>query len=395
MAVLTNLVCSLSEEIRAFETYMMLTDNERFSTEQCIDQVTDMINLSLPTHSLMIHGSRYTGLASPLSDIDFRVSIPEYEKDFSTRGPSSTRPKARKASTRVLRIIGKILDRSPRYRDVEFVNGSIPLITAIDNPTGLRLQFLALSPCLPAREYTVNYLNEYPSLRPLFVLLRHILDMRNLSVVFEGGLGSYPLLIMIVTALKHAPRTFAKDDLGGQLLHVLGFYADADLYKDGFSAEPPRVFLKRATSKIPEDQNAGSGDPYLAGIETLRKKSQNYYPWLLCLQDPADPVNDLGKKAYRIKHIQATFKVLKDVIMQSMGTWEQGSAATRESAVFSVLSYALGAKYRMFEYQRSKLARAHKMTEHDIIMLAERDKQAPGRVRKCYIAAERSGGVKE
>ena len=355
---------------------MMLTDDERLSTEQCIDQVTDLINLSLPSNPLIIHGSRYTGLASPLSDIDFRVSIPEYENDHSARGPSSTRPKAQKASRKVLRTIGKILDKSPRYRDVELVWGSIPLITAIDNPTGLRLQFLALSSCLPAREYTGNYLNEYPSLRPLFILLRHILELRNLNIVFEGGLGSYPLLIMIVTALKHAPGTFAKDDLGGQLLHVLRFYADADLCKDGFSADPPRIFLKRATSKNPKDQNAETGDRYVAGIETLRRKSQHYYPWLLCLQDPADPVNDLGKKAYRIKHIQATFMVLREAMIRSMATWERENAATRESAIYSVLLHALGAKYRMFEYQRLKLAQAHKMSGRDIIETVERDKRA-------------------
>ena len=353
----------------------MLTNDERLSVEQCIDQVTNLINISLPSNPLMIHGSRYTGLAFPLSDIDFRVSIPEYEKDLSARGPSLTRPKAQKAGRKVLRTIGRILDRSPRYRDVELVWGIIPLITAIDNPTGLRLQFLALSSCLPAREYTVNYLNEYPSLRPLFMLLRHILDIRNLNIVFEGGLGSYPLLIMIVTALKHAPGTFARDDLGGQLLHVLGFYADADLCKDGFSADPPRSFLKRATSNKSKDQNAETGDRYLAGIETLRKKSQQYYPWLLCLQDPADPVNDLGKKAYQIKHIQATFKVLREAIIQSMAAWERKNAVTRGSTNHSVLLRAIGAKYRMLEYQRSKLAQAHKMSEQDIIEMAEGDKR--------------------
>jgi non-canonical poly(A) RNA polymerase PAPD5/7 len=29
-------------------------------------------------------------------------------------------------------------------------------------------------------------------------------------------------------------------------------------------------------------------------------------PYLLCLQDPADPLNDLGRKGYGFKHIQAT-----------------------------------------------------------------------------------------
>ena len=33
-------------------------------------------------------------------------------------------------------------------------------------------------------------------------------------------------------------------------------------------------------------------------------------PFLLCVQDPADPLNDLGYKAFGIKHIQETLKQL-------------------------------------------------------------------------------------
>lgn len=35
-------------------------------------------------------------------------------------------------------------------------------------------------------------------------------------------------------------------------------------------------------------------------------------PWLMCLQDPADPKNDLGRGVYRIKDIKATFRSFKD-----------------------------------------------------------------------------------
>jgi DNA polymerase sigma len=31
-------------------------------------------------------------------------------------------------------------------------------------------------------------------------------------------------------------------------------------------------------------------------------------PFFLCLEDPADPFNDLGRKAFAWKHIQATFE---------------------------------------------------------------------------------------
>lgn len=37
-------------------------------------------------------------------------------------------------------------------------------------------------------------------------------------------------------------------------------------------------------------------------------------PYLLCLQDPADNLNDLGRKAYGYKHIRKTFGHLWEVI---------------------------------------------------------------------------------
>ena len=346
---------------------MRPTPGEAQSVEQCIHEVTRIVTKALPSNPLTMHGSRFTGLAAPHSDIDFRISIPEYEKDLSIRGPSASRPEARKASRRVLRVIARALQRSRRYSNIEFVWGRLPLITAKDNLTGLELQFLALAPVLPAREYSANYLAEFYALRPLFVLLRHALDMRNLTTVYEGGLGSYPLLMMIVTALKHAPGAFARNDLAGQLLHVLNFYATADLYTYGFSADPPRIFPKKFPRAGSEEREGEVQDRYTAGIGVLRKESQRRAPWLLCLQDPADPVNDLGKKAFQIKHIQATFASVRAKIVHSMALWEECNVAVRKMRRWALLAPLVRAKYQIFAKQRRRLARAHMQEEVDVI----------------------------
>lgn len=302
-----------------------------------------------PMSELDVHGSRYTKLAGPLSDIDFCLSLPEYEKKPGERGPSSFRPQAQRAAYRLLWKVQRALKPIAREGSVEFIHARVPLVAALDNVTGLSLQFSSLVPFIPAREYTMLYLSEFPSLRALYALLRHSLLIRQLTTVHNGGLGSYPLLIMIVTALKHAGTIFERNDLGRQLLHVLGFWSDADLQTNGYSADPPRVFRKFIGSARKKDLKAQSADPVLKGIDAIRKPRPSH-PWLLCLQDPGTPTNDLGKNALDIEMIQAFFSQAYRSLAKNLVRCE--FIAERNRASFSFLEQLVRARYDDFEARR-------------------------------------------
>ena len=210
-------------------------------------------------------------------------------------------------SLNVLRTIEKGLRRSGRIIDIEIVTAHAPLVNCIHRATGLKISLQTMAKFQATQQYTAAYLAEIPPLRPLYVLIRHTLEMRNLTTVFDGGLGSYTILMIIVTALKHASGKFAPQDLGAQLLHILDFYGNADLYKQGFSANPPRVFGQSKYKQWPLDErSARSNDPQLRGMDEIVQKSETRKPYLLCLQDPANYFNDPGKNAYAIKHIQIT-----------------------------------------------------------------------------------------
>ena len=58
-------------------------------------------------------------------------------------------------------------------------------------------------------------------------------------------------------------------------------------------------------------------DAVLAGRERIVHTDLRR-PYLLCLQDPADPTNDLGSKSFAIKHIIATFRHLHRVLQSSV-----------------------------------------------------------------------------
>ena len=334
---------------------MMLTIEEEASAQQLINHVKDVVTSVAPSNEISIQGSRYTGLASPFSDIDFAVSLPEEENSHSQHGSRPTHPVIQKAGRKLLREIMYALEKSQRYEHVEYVHARVDLVTATDLSTGIVSQISALAPYMPAREYTMMYLKEYASLRPLYILLRHSLVIRDLTTVYKGGIGSYPLLIMIVTALKHADTPFSSDDVGKQLLHVLRFWSDADIYNNGYSADPPRVFPKVSSKSEIRTSLDKHADPYLRGIEYIGKQNKDK-PCLLCLQDPGNPTNDLGKKATEIWYVQGIFSAAYDHILDAIRTWNK--LKTRDikmTKFYTFLNKLVRADYTDFESQRAKL----------------------------------------
>ena len=336
---------------------MRPTLTEESAVQYAIESVQRIVSSALPLNPISIFGSRYTGLAGPLSDVDFSLSLPEFKNDLSIRGPSATRPKARRAGMKVLSSLVSILHSSGQFSNISIIPAHIPILTATDHATGVTFQFQTLAPILPSREWTSYYLSEFPGLRPLFLLLRHSLKIRDLTTVHNGGLGSYPLVIMIVTALKHAHGSLAPDDLAGQLIHILDFYANANLYKHGYSADPPRIFTKTSKPLSAEKLDTNSGDPHLLGIDLIRKGNQKI-PWALCLQDPANPVNDLGRKAHQIQHIQATFAKVRQHIWAKVQMWDQMKTEARQRWVQGLLDPLVRARYDDFEASRHILSKA-------------------------------------
>ena len=362
----------------------MLTQAEKRATEATTTFINTIAKDCGPQYKVNFHGSRCTGLAGPYSDIDVCLSIPEFEKEPGTRGPSSSRPKARKVAEMLLMKVYWALRRQPfRVHQVEMVHARIPLVTGYDARSNIKFQVMALTPVRTSLEFTAYYLSEHPSLRPLFFLLRHALEMRSLRTVNEGGLGSYPLFIMILTALNHNTGHIPRDDLATQLLHVLKFWSDADLYENGYSADPPRVFSKTKRSKatvVAGDKSAI--DPYLRGID-LMAKYRSDQPFLLCLQDPGDPVNDLGKKTYLIRHIQALFRSAHDKITDRMKDWEDlPNVKKRREWREGILDSLVEGAYGKFEVQRKYIEQTFPAPSTEPLIRMTQSTKRAGVVRK-------------
>ena len=356
---------SLTAEIKAYEAYMRLSPQEEAASQIVISDVNSVAQNEPDIKPLTLMGSRSTGLATPTSDFDFTFTsqrslpggwiIPPSETDVPQAQSSHSEKKLK--AMKVLRKVDKHFRSSHKFRNTDYLwHARVPIIRSNHVATGLDVQIQTSTPYRAAQEHTVAYLSEFPSLRPLYIILRYCLEVRGLTTVFEGGLGSYSILMMIVTALKHSSGRFASDDLGGQLLHVLDFYGKADLYKVGFSADPPRIFEKQKEGWSLGERMARTADSQLSGIDQMQK----YYPrkpYLLCLQDPADDLNDLGKNSYAIKHIQATFNKARES-MQALSERQNGGLDDGpKGRIWSCLDSLARADYRPFEVRRSRVER--------------------------------------
>lgn len=322
--------------------------------QDAVDRVTKLIARTMAQYTLKMYGSRYTGLAGPRSDINLNLSIPDFDRDPSDRGPSATRPEGRRASGKALMMLVDSLRQDRRYAELYYKpTARYPVVSAIDNPTGLRIKFTTLNPGFHSRNLPALYLSEFPSLRPLDLLLQHCLRFRSLLAIPYGGIGSYPLFIMIMTALKLAPHGFARHDHGRQLLHVLEFYAKADLSRHGFSADPPVIFDKRSLNTKKSKFGDDDVDLGLGRLDLFLRYNRDYLkPGRLTLQDPVHPLNDLGGHSHLITQIQAVFNNASEGIRRAVQLWDERVSGQDE---FSVLSSLAGANYRAVERDRARV----------------------------------------
>lgn len=328
---------------------MSLTPYDIVAASSVLRDVKSIVKKSHPSASVDLLGSYCSGLASATSDLDLRLSLPSLLKDPLSRGPSPGRKKSRNTGLKTLQKLATALSKSMSFSDVQMKWGRVDILDIIHCPTKIQVQ-VQFAPTPPASlQYIAKYLSEFPTLRPLYILLRSALNIRGLNNVWCGGLGSYTILLMIVYALNASE--LPRHDIAAQLLYILKLYSEADLYKYGFSPDPPRMFDKSIVGM------EGNSTARLYGIDVMRKY-QYEGPFLLCLQDPADSSNDLGCKSYAIKHVQAVFRSARERIEIAMREWEAKTESERQNVKNGCLDPLVRALYTSFEERRTRVKKA-------------------------------------
>lgn len=137
-----------------------------------------------------------------------------------------------------------------------------------------------------------EYLNEYPSLRCLAMVLKQFLLQRDLNEVWTGGIGSYSLILMIVSFLQLHPRIDPRSDDNNLGVLLIEFF---ELYGKQFNYMRTGIRIKDGGSYVPKE-------------EIFKQFNNGYRASILCIEDPLNPANDIGKGSYGALKVKQAFE---------------------------------------------------------------------------------------
>jgi len=226
---------------------MKPTATEQAAREAVVRQTSDIIRRVLPDYMTETFGSQRTGLALATSDIDIRLYGVQDEDSKLNMAPQY---KDRRKLSKQIDVLFQHFFEHPDYILVRRRHSRYPLISIQHRASGYDIQIVCSNDTSVSRSLTKGYLESDPDIYPIFALSKVLLDIRGLSDVFRGGIGSYSLFMMIVAALKRK-RHFGKSEAGVAIKFVafLHFYADyampnIDPYNEGLAVDPPLSFRK-------------------------------------------------------------------------------------------------------------------------------------------------------
>ncbi|KAK5114505.1 hypothetical protein LTR62_002440 [Meristemomyces frigidus] len=345
----------LDEEIRRFAAWAQPSPAELAARQAVVDSTIQFIKKKLSKKGKSVasevFGSEKTGLALPTSDIDIRIF--EHSKH-----KGSLRKNYSHLAT-PMRHLHEAMIKSDDYICTVFRFSNFPIINAQHRATGIDIQIVSSPSTANQQAITQKYLAELPHLRDLFYITRTMLGMRDLVEVFNGGIGSYGLFIMLVAALKR-PTSSPSTSAGHQLIQFLLFYGRHHNYREHglFLNEEgvTRTFDKIERDSLGDGEQKSiidaaqeRGDNVLAGQEAIRV-ARPLQPYLLCLQDPADPRNDLGRKSNGIKFLRRTCEAVRLEMRSELERIGRGEMSGQ-----SLLEGVVGRAHEVSAWQRSRI----------------------------------------
>lgn len=247
-------------EISRFWNYIRPTKAEMAARDAVIRQTQKIIQESSSDVKTEIFGSQRTGLVLATSDLDLRIF--NEHQDGTTDPEKAPRYRYRKEALKLLRGLCQVFLTNRDYVLCHLRHARYPLISMQHNGSGLDVQIVCANDTSHSRNVMQKYLSKHKDLAILFSVLKIMLDIRGLSDVFRGGIGSYSLFMMVVASLElwgqpmhwngHGdplrvrPKygSYDKSSLGSKLLHFLEFYATFDSKWNAIAVQPPKVYRK-------------------------------------------------------------------------------------------------------------------------------------------------------
>ena len=208
-----------------------------------------------------VFGSFNTGLYLPTSDIDIVVigNCTLYSLELELRSSNMFTP----GSLNVLR------------------RASVPIIKYEDKESKVKVDIsFNMESGLKSAEKVKEYMKQYPHLKNMLLVIKHYLYQQNLNEVYTGGVGSYSVILLIVSFFQHC----SKSELDGGNLGVLltNFF---EFYGTKFDYSGKGIRLEGAGSYF----------------------NKTMFDNALMIKDPADPAN-IVKGTWNFWKVKESFR---------------------------------------------------------------------------------------
>ncbi|XP_065581191.1 terminal nucleotidyltransferase 4B-like isoform X2 [Artemia franciscana] len=278
----------LHEEIEDFMEYISPTPEEHSMREGVVNRIRGLIKSIWSETSVEVFGSFSTGLYMPTSDIDLVVfgnweSLPlrTLERALIEKGIAEPRTV-------------KVLDRA-----------SVPIIKLEDILTGIRvdISFNMKNGVLSANLIR-KFKTKLPNLVPLVLVLKQFLLQRDMNEAFTGGISSYSLILMTISFFQLHPHPEVAHKRGANLGVLLIQFLE--LYGRHFNYFKTGI---RVTG----------GGSYVTKNEVQRQLNDGQSPSILCIEDPLQPGNDIGKSSYGTLYVRDAFRYAYIVLTTAVG----------------------------------------------------------------------------
>ncbi|XP_010242910.1 PREDICTED: non-canonical poly(A) RNA polymerase PAPD5 [Nelumbo nucifera] len=270
----------LHKEILDFCSFLSPTPEEQASRNTAVECVFDVIKYIWPHCKVEVFGSFKTGLYLPTSDIDV-VILESKVKTPQIGLKALSRALSQRGIAKQIQVIAKA--RVPIIKFVERKSG-ISFDISFDVENGPK-----------AAEFIKDAVTKLPPLRPLCLILKVFLQQRELNEVYSGGIGSYALLAMLMAHLQgfQDGRASVEHNLGVLLVNFFDFYGHKLNTCDvGISCKAGGTFFLKSNKGF---------------FNTNR-------PFLLSIEDPQAPDNDIGKNSFNYSQIRSAFAMAFSIL---------------------------------------------------------------------------------
>lgn len=269
-------VIGLHEEIKDFFMYMSPTREEANMRSEVVQRIRSVVKDLWKDASVEIFGSFKTGLYLPTSDIDLVVfgkwkSPPLFmlQKALLDKGYTDH------ASI-------KVLDKA-----------SVPIVKLTDLQTDIKVDIsFNTKNSVESAALIKKFMEQFPNLKYLVLVLKQFLLQRDLNEVFTGGISSYSLIYLTVSFLQLHPRYDATSPEANLGVLLIEFF---ELYGRNFNYINTGIRIKK-------------GGAYIRKEEIQKSMDSGYRPSLLCIEDPLTEGNDIGRSSYGAMKVKQSFE---------------------------------------------------------------------------------------